>query len=78
MGSPLPSEVIDKIFTMSEFSFMHQTKYRGIITEAESLTTPPWEPALRWRNLLESLSVHWVVVYVLAGWEASGYTCISR
>ena len=26
---------------------MHQTKYRGIITEAGSLTTPPWEPAFR-------------------------------
>ncbi len=26
---------------------MHQTKYRGIITEAGSLTTPPWEPAYR-------------------------------
>ena len=24
---------------------MHQTKYRGIITEAGSLTFPPWEPA---------------------------------
>ena len=24
---------------------MHQTKYRGIITEAGLLTTPPWEPA---------------------------------
>jgi hypothetical protein len=57
---------------------MHQTKYRGIITESGSLTPPPWEPALRWRNLLESLSVHSVVIYVLAGWEAPGYTCISR
>ncbi len=58
---------------------MHQTKYRGIITEAGSLTFPPWEPAgLCWRNLLESLSVHSVVIYVLAGWEAPGYTCISR
>lgn len=26
---------------------MHQTKYRGIITEAGLLTTPPWEPAFR-------------------------------
>ena len=26
---------------------MHQTKYRGIITEAGSLTTPPWESAFR-------------------------------
>ena len=26
---------------------MHQTKYRGIITEAGSLTTPPWEPVFR-------------------------------
>ena len=26
---------------------MHQTKYRGIITEAGSLTTPPWELAFR-------------------------------
>ena len=32
---------------MSEVSLMHQTKYRGIITEAGSLTTPPWEPAFR-------------------------------
>ena len=26
---------------------MHQTKYRGIITEAGSLTYSPWEPASR-------------------------------
>ena len=32
---------------MSEVSLMHQTKYRGIITEAGLLTTPPWEPAFR-------------------------------
>jgi len=58
---------------------MYQTKYRGIITEAGSLTTPPWEPAdFRWQNLLQSLSVRSVVIYVLAGWEAIGYTCISR
>ena len=31
-----------------------------------------------WRYLLESLSILSVVIYVLAGWEASGYTCISR
>ena len=30
---------------MSEVSIMHQTRYRGIITEAGSLTFPPWEPA---------------------------------
>ena len=42
------------------------------------MTTPPWDPASRRGNLLESLSVHSVVIYGLAGWEASGYTCISR
>ena len=58
---------------------MHQTKYRGIITEAGSLTFPPWEPGAFWLvKPLESLSVHSVVIYVLAGWEAPGYTCISR
>ena len=38
------------------------------------MTTPPWDPASRRGNLLESLSVHSVVIYGLAGWEASGYT----
>jgi len=32
---------IQEIFTMSEVSLMHQAKYRGIITEAGSLTMPP-------------------------------------
>lgn len=57
---------------------MHFVRSRGIITEAGLLTTPPWDPAFRRGNLSESLSVHSVVIYGLAGWEASGYTCISR
>ena len=55
---------------MSEVSFIHQTKYRGIITAAGSLATLPWKPVLHWQNLLESLPDHSVVIYVLAGWEA--------
>ena len=57
---------------------MHFVRSRGIITEAGLLTTPPWDPAFRRGNLSESLSVHSVVIYGLAGWEASGYTSISR
>lgn len=34
-----------KKFTMSVASLMHQTRYRGIIIGAGSLTFPPWEPA---------------------------------
>ena len=45
---------------------------------SKDLHQPPWDPASRRGNLLESLSVHSVVIYGLAGWEASGYTCISR
>lgn len=58
---------------------MRQTKYRGIIAggriiDVFSLGTS----SFCWPNLLESLSIHSVVIYVLAGWEATGYTCISR
>ena len=58
---------------------MRQTKYRGIITEGRIIDVHSLGTSLSgWRNLLESLSVHSVVIYVLAGWEATGYTCISR
>lgn len=58
---------------------MHQTKYRGIITEGRIIDVSSLGASSPcWSYLLESLSVHSVVIYVLAGWEAPGYTCISR
>mgnify|MGYP006964298838 CR=1 FL=1 len=59
---------------------MHQTKYKGIIIEGRIIDVSSLGSGgfLHWLNLLYSLSVHLVVIYVLAGWEAPGYTCISR
>ena len=59
---------------------MHQIKYRGIIIEGRIIDVSSLGSGgfLHWPYLLESLSVHSVVIYVLAGWEAPGYTCISR